>query len=67
MKFEELKGKSKDQLETQLKDLKKESMNLRFQKTSGELQNTARIQVVRRAIARVQTILNQANSVALKG
>lgn len=62
MKIKDLKGKTFDQLESQLKDLKKESMNLRFQRVSGELSNTARIQVVRRAIARVQTLLNQANS-----
>jgi large subunit ribosomal protein L29 len=64
MKIKDLKGKTFDQLETQLKDLKKESMNLRFQRVSGELANTARIQIVRRAIARIQTLLNQANSAA---
>lgn len=64
MKIKDLKGKTLDQLETQLKDLKKESMNLRFQRVSGELANTARIQTVRRGIARIQTLLNQANSAA---
>lgn len=64
MKIRDLKGKTFDQLESQLKDLKKESMNLRFQRVSGELANTARIQIVRRAIARIQTLLNQANSAA---
>lgn len=64
MKIKDLQGKTVDQLETQLKDLKKESMNLRFQRVSGELSNTARIQVVRRAIARIQTLLNQAKSAA---
>ena len=64
MKIKDLKGKTFDQLESQLKDLKKESMNLRFQRVSGELSNTARIQVVRRGIARIQTLLNQANSAA---
>ena len=62
MKNKDLKGNTVDQLETQLKDLKKESMNLRVQRVSGELANTARIQVVRRGIARIQTLLNQANS-----
>lgn len=64
MKNKDLKGNTPDQLQSQLKELKKESMNLRFQRVSGELSNTARIQVVRRAIARVQTLLNQANSAA---
>lgn len=58
MKKDELLGKTADQLENLLKDMKKESMNLRFQKSSGELQNTARVRVVRRTIARIETLLN---------
>lgn len=62
MKKDDLKGKSGDQLENLLKDLKKEAMNLRFQKASGELANTARIRTVRRTIAQIQTILNSGES-----
>lgn len=58
MKKDELLGKTADQLENLLKDMKKESMNLRFQKSSGELANTARVRVVRRTIARIETLLN---------
>lgn len=66
MKKDDLKGKTGDQLENLLKDLKKEAMNLRFQKASGELANTARIRTVRRTIAQIQTILNDASAPAPK-
>ncbi len=59
MELSELKGKTPDQLEAQLLELKKEAFNLRFQKLSGALQNTARVRVVRRTIARINTLLNQ--------
>ena len=59
MKAEELRGKSHEELGTLLLDLKKEQLNLRFQQTTGELANTARIRTVRRTIARIQTLLSQ--------
>ncbi len=46
---------SLDQLDDQLVKLKKEQFNLRFQRASGQLENTARIRIVRRDIARVKT------------
>jgi large subunit ribosomal protein L29 len=58
MKAEELRGKTPDELKTQLTELKKEAFNLRFQRASGQLENTARVRQVRRDIARIQTILN---------
>ena len=58
MKAEELRGKTPDELKTQLVELKKEAFNLRFQRASGQLENTARVRQVRRDIARIQTILN---------
>ena len=57
MKAEELKGKSADELQTQLLDLKKEAFNLRFQRASGQLENTSRIRQVRRDVARIKTTL----------
>ena len=57
MKAEELLGQTSDQLNTQLIDLRKEQFNLRFQKASGQLENTARIRVVRRDIARIKTVM----------
>ncbi len=58
MKQSELKDKNVDQLREDLSSLKKEAFNLRFQKASGQLENTARVRVVRRSIARVLTILS---------
>jgi large subunit ribosomal protein L29 len=60
MKAEELRGKSADELNTQLLDLKKESLNLRFQQASGQLENTARMRQVRRDVARIKTQLRVA-------
>ena len=54
---EDLRTKSKDQLKEQLLDLRKESFNLRFQKASNQLENTARMRQVRRDIARIKTVL----------
>ena len=46
---------SLDQLDDQLVKLKKEQLNLRFQRASGQLENTARIRLLRRDIARIKT------------
>ncbi len=62
MKAEELRGKTKDQLGDQLLDLRKEQFNLRFQRVSGQLENTARVRQVRRDIARIKTVLNRMQS-----
>jgi large subunit ribosomal protein L29 len=48
-----------DQLDDELTKLKKEQFNLRFQRASGQLENTARVRVVRRDIARLMTISRQ--------
>lgn len=49
----EVKQKTDDELSGLLTDLKKESLNLRFQQSGGQLESTARVRVVRRNIARV--------------
>ena len=59
MKPADLRDKTPDQLRDQLAALKKESFNLRFQKATGQLENTSRMLIVRRDAARVKTILNQ--------
>src|SRR5256885_15801068 len=59
MKAEELRVKTEDQLKTDLVSLQKEAFNLRFQRASGQLENTARVRAVRRDIARVETFLRQ--------
>lgn len=60
----ELRGKTPDELRTRLNDLKKEAFNLRFQQATNQLENTARMRVVRREVARVSTILNEKARVA---
>ena len=59
MKAEDLRIKSEDQLKADLVSLQKEAFNLRFQRASGQLENTARVGAVRRDIARVETFLRQ--------
>ena len=58
MKIDELKNKTIDKLKSILIDLKKESFNLRFQKANGQLENTSRVKVVKRSVARVLTLIN---------
>ena len=58
MKINELKNKTIDPLKSILIDLKKESFNLRFQKANGQLENTSRVKVVKRSVARVLTLIN---------
>ena len=50
---------SADQIDTKVLELKKEQFNLRFQRATGQLANTARVREVRRDIARLKTILRQ--------
>ena len=64
MKASDLRAKTRDDLKSELLSLKKESFNLRFQKASGQLENPARIRQVRRDIARIQSVLNQASAPA---
>jgi len=59
VKANDLRDKTPDQLRESLGSLKKEAFNLRFQKATGQLENTSRMLVVRRDAARVKTILNQ--------
>jgi large subunit ribosomal protein L29 len=59
MKAIDLRGKTPDQLRDELARLRKESFNLRFQQATGQLENTARFEAVRRDAARVLTVLNE--------
>jgi large subunit ribosomal protein L29 len=59
MKAADVRAKTDDELEAQLEQLTKERFNLRFQRASGQLENTARVRQVRRDIARIKTILAQ--------
>ena len=58
-KASDFRSKSPEQLKEDLLQLKKEQFNLRFQQATGQLEKTARIKVVRRDTARVQTLLRE--------
>ena len=59
MKASELRGKSADELQTELQSLLRAQFGLRMQKATQQLSNTSQIRKVRRDIARVRTLLNQ--------
>jgi len=59
MKLEELREKTAAELADERRDLKVEMMNLRVQKASGQLENPARIKIVRKTIARIETLLSE--------
>jgi len=58
-RLSDIRVMTEDQLEDEALKLKKEQFNLRFQRASGQLENTARVRQVRRDIARIKTILGQ--------
>ena len=62
MKFEELKGKSADELKKMLLEARKEQFDLRFQASGGQLSNTAQMRKVRRNIARIKTMITQSKA-----
>jgi large subunit ribosomal protein L29 len=66
MNAAEFRDMTLDQLDDQLARLKKEQFNLRFQRASGQLENTSRVREVRRNIARVLTVQRQKRAVAGK-
>ena len=55
----ELRAKSADELKEELVALRKEEFNLRMQRGTGQLSNTARFKTIRRDVARIKTILNE--------
>jgi large subunit ribosomal protein L29 len=55
----DLRTKTEDELRDQLRELKKEALNLRFQRASGQLEATGRVRLVRHDIARVNTVLGE--------
>ncbi|MCX8255308.1 50S ribosomal subunit protein L29 [Beijerinckiaceae bacterium RH AL1] len=58
-RLSDLKTMTDDQREQEILNLKKEQFNLRFQRATGQLENTARVRVVRRDIARLKTLSAQ--------
>ena len=62
MKADDARAMTPDQLSDELMKLKKEQFNLRFQRATGQLENTGRVRIVRRDIARIKTIAAQARA-----
>ena len=58
-RFSDLRTMTPDQLQDELVSLKKEQFNLRFQRATGQLENTSRVREVRRDIARIRTVAQQ--------
>ena len=56
MKAEDIRAMTPDQMEDAILNLKKERFNLRFQRATGQLENTSRLREARRDIARIKTI-----------
>jgi len=65
-KAPDLRGRTPDELAEQVETLGKEIFNLRFQRASGQLENTARVRQARRDIARIKTILGERHRAAAK-
>ena len=59
VKASELRAQTSDELKTKLVSLKKEQFNLRFKVASGENENSSRIRIIRREIARLKTVLSE--------
>jgi len=59
MKAADVRAMTLDQLDDEVLKLKKEQFNLRFQRATGQLENTSRVRVIRRDIARIKTIARQ--------
>ncbi len=62
MKTADVRAMTVDQLDDEVLKLKKEQFNLRFQRATGQLENTARARIIRRDIARMKTIAGQKRS-----
>lgn len=63
----DIRTKTEDELKEQIQELKKEALNLRFQRASGQLEATARIRQVRKDIARVRTVMGERRQSAVQG
>ncbi len=66
MKPDDLRAMTVDQLDDELLKLKKERFNLRFQRATGQLENTSRVREVRRDIARIKTAAQGKRAAAAK-
>ena len=58
-KADDFRAKTADELAAELTGMRKEQFNLRFQRANGQAENTGRIRILRRSIARIETVLNE--------
>jgi large subunit ribosomal protein L29 len=65
-RLSDLKIMSDDQLNDELLKLKKEQFNLRFQRATGQLENSSRVRIVRREVARIKTVAAQKRAAGKK-
>jgi large subunit ribosomal protein L29 len=66
MKAEEIRKMSADEIRSKLSDSREELMKLRFQQVTGQLTDTSRLRILRRDIARMESILNETSRAAVK-
>jgi large subunit ribosomal protein L29 len=66
-RLSDLRVMSVDQIDQEVLNLKKEQFNLRFQRATGQLQDTARVRIIRRDIARAKTIASERSGAKQKG
>ena len=66
MKIEDIRAMSPDQQDDAILNLKKERFNLRFQRATGQLENTSRLREARRDIARIKTVAAQKRAAQTK-
>jgi len=59
MKFKEISEMGSEELETKKRDMRQESLHLRLQQQSGQLEQPSRLRLLRREVARIETVLTQ--------
>jgi large subunit ribosomal protein L29 len=67
MKYEDLKAKSDDQLISEIDVLKREQFNLRFKAATAGLENTSRVKIIRRTVAKIKTLQAERSAAVAKG
>ncbi len=66
MKIGDIRQKTATELQDELNNLRREQMNLRFRQAGGQLENTGRVQIIRRDIAKIKTIMTERRQEAVK-
>ncbi len=66
MKTEEIRKLTVDEMQAKLSDMREELMKLRFQQVTGQLPDTSRLRLLRRDVARMETILNERSRTAVQ-